>query len=133
MRDSHSVGRVFTTVLFMLSLALSAVAQWTPMNPVVYDAAALIIMAAGKQAIFPGLNDYEVHESEAREQVRKVNAAMKIITDATPESGSYLNEADYFQKNWHNEFWGENYPRLLKIKQKYDPDGLFKCHHSVGS
>jgi len=35
MRDSHSFGRVFTTVLFVLSHALSAFAQWLPMNPVV--------------------------------------------------------------------------------------------------
>ncbi|HEY4832775.1 MAG TPA: BBE domain-containing protein, partial [Waddliaceae bacterium] len=105
----------------------------TPMNPAVYDAAALIITGAGKQGIFPGLNSYAVNESEAREQIRKVSAAMKIITDATPESGSYLNEADYFQKNWQHAFWGKHYPRLLKIKQKYDPNGLFKCHHSVGS
>ena len=35
MRDRHSIGRLFTTVPFLLSLALSAVAQWAPMNPVV--------------------------------------------------------------------------------------------------
>ena len=29
--------------------------------------------------------------------------------------------------------WGANYPRLLEIKQKVDPAGLFVCHHCVGS
>ena len=29
--------------------------------------------------------------------------------------------------------WGENYDRLLAVKSKYDPDGLFFLHHGVGS
>ncbi len=58
---------------------------------------------------------------------------MKIIRDATPGAGSYVNETDYFQENWQREFWDENYPRLLAIKQKYEPAGLFSCHHCVGS
>ncbi|NDU12978.1 hypothetical protein FWH90_07840, partial [Francisella tularensis subsp. holarctica] len=50
-----------------------------------------------------------------------------------PDAGTYANEADYFQKNWQQVFWGSNYSKLLKIKNKYDPNGLFYCHHCVGS
>ena len=43
------------------------------------------------------------------------------------------NEADYFEPDWSNSFWGSNYPRLLQIKKQVDPAGLFVCHHCVGS
>jgi len=32
-----------------------------------------------------------------------------------------VNEADPFQANYHEVFWGENYPRLLAIKREIDP------------
>ncbi len=52
---------------------------------------------------------------------------------ATPGSGTYANEVDYFEPDWQNSFWGVNYSKLLSIKQKYDPDNVFTCHHCVGS
>jgi FAD/FMN-containing dehydrogenase len=58
---------------------------------------------------------------------------MKIIRDATPNAGTYSNESDYHEPGWQEAFWGSHYPRLLAIKKKYDPLGLFRTHHSVGS
>jgi FAD/FMN-containing dehydrogenase len=52
---------------------------------------------------------------------------------AAPETGAYVNECDHFQEGWQQAFWGTNYPRLLRIKRRYDPDGLFTVHHGVGS
>ena len=46
---------------------------------------------------------------------------------------SYLKEADFFEPAWQESFWGPNYGRLLAIKDRYDPDGLFFVHHGVGS
>ncbi len=48
-------------------------------------------------------------------------------------SGSYWNEADYYEPNWQRSFWGTNYDKLLAIKIKYDKSGFFSCHHCVGS
>jgi hypothetical protein len=62
-----------------------------------------------------------------------VDAAAKIIRAATPGTGTYLNETDYFEPDWQRELWGDNYEKLLAIKRKYDPEGLFYCHHCVGS
>ena len=62
-----------------------------------------------------------------------ITRAMKIIRDATPGSGAYSNEADYFEPDWQRSFWGVNYARLLAIKKKVDPDNLFRVHHGIGS
>lgn len=50
-----------------------------------------------------------------------------------PLSGSYWCETDYADPEWQSSHWGEAYPQLLRVKDKYDPAGLFVCHHCVGS
>ncbi len=105
----------------------------TAINPVALESAALAIVAAIAQDIYPGVQGHEPDFNKGSELRAKVDAAAQILIDATPSSGTYSNESDYFEKDWQNSFWGKNYPRLLKIKQKYDPDNLFNCHHSVGS
>lgn len=47
--------------------------------------------------------------------------------------GAYLNEADPNEPNFQQQFWGENYDRLLSIKQKVDPTSLFLVRKGVGS
>lgn len=50
-----------------------------------------------------------------------------------PHPGSYVSESNYFERDWQHAFWGSNYSRLLAIKKKYDPAGLFFVHHGVGT
>jgi|EP01047_Picozoa_sp_COSAG01_P035681 hypothetical protein len=51
-----------------------------------------------------------------------------------PFSGSYWCETDYDDLDFARSHWGAvQYQKLLAIKDKYDPDGLFVCHHCVGS
>jgi hypothetical protein len=97
----------------------------TSMNPAVLEAAGLAILVAGKFST-PDLQ-------EAQEEIAKVEKAMRILKQACPESGAYVNEADYFEQDWQDSFWGQHYSKLLTIKDKYDPVGLFHCHHGVGS
>ena len=50
-----------------------------------------------------------------------------------PDSGAYVNEADFRQPDWKTAFFGDNYDQLLAIKNKYDPDHLFYALKAVGS
>jgi FAD/FMN-containing dehydrogenase len=108
-------------------------AKETAMNPAVMDAFALAIIAAGGQPGYPGISGHEPSEKEAHNAAAVVSAAMDELRKLTPRAASYVWETDYFEPNWQDSFWGDNYPRLLAIKQKYDPDGLFFLHHGVGS
>lgn len=47
--------------------------------------------------------------------------------------GAYLNEANGYEPGFQQSFWGSHYPRLYKIKQKWDPTGLFIARRGVGS
>ncbi|KJA24252.1 hypothetical protein HYPSUDRAFT_214704 [Hypholoma sublateritium FD-334 SS-4] len=58
--------------------------------------------------------------------------AVNFLREITPASGAYVNEADVYEPNWQESFWGEHYPRLLDIKEKYDPNHLLDCWHCVG-
>jgi FAD/FMN-containing dehydrogenase len=106
-------------------------ARKTAMNPDVLDAFALAIVAADGPAAYPGLPAPDL--AAARSHRDRVRAAMAALRSAAPDAGAYVNECDYFQPDWQKAFWGPNYPRLARIKQRYDPDGLFVVHHGVGS
>ncbi|KAJ5820416.1 hypothetical protein N7474_006007 [Penicillium riverlandense] len=47
--------------------------------------------------------------------------------------GAYLNEANAYEPGFQASFWGEHYPRLYYLKQKWDPAGLFISRKGVGS
>jgi FAD/FMN-containing dehydrogenase len=105
----------------------------TSVNPGVFDAAALVITASAQQYAFPGIPGHEPDLALAADRARQVSSAMHPIRTLTPGCGSYVNEADYFEPDWQHSFWGGNYQRLLEIKRAYDPDGVFRVHHGVGS
>jgi FAD/FMN-containing dehydrogenase len=105
----------------------------TAMNPAVVDAFALAITGDFGQPAYPGVPGHEPDGAAARDGAAAVNASMDAIRKLLPRVGSYVWETDYFQPHWQEAFWGENYDRLLAIKGKYDPDGLFFLHHGVGS
>ena len=59
---------------------------------------------------------------------------MQVDAKNNPVSGSYWAETDYEDGEWQRSHWGDaTYARLLAVKNKYDPAGLFVCHHCVGS
>jgi hypothetical protein len=68
-----------------------------------------------------------------RRRALLARAALAEGALAAPAAGSYVSESDFFEPDWARAFWGPNYARLLRVKERYDPDGLFIVHHGVGS
>ena len=62
-----------------------------------------------------------------------ISQLTQLVRGATPGSGAYWSESDYFEPEWAESFWGvTNYARLQTIKAAVDPTGVFTCHHCVG-
>ncbi|NUS54950.1 MAG: FAD-binding oxidoreductase [Streptomycetaceae bacterium] len=47
--------------------------------------------------------------------------------------GSYVNFPGYRLPDWAGQYYAENYPRLLTVKRRYDPDNVFRHPRSIGS
>lgn len=105
----------------------------TSMNPAALDSCALVIAASAQQCAFFGIDGHEPDRRLGAARALQVTKAMDLVRALAPGGGSYANEADYFEPDWQQSFWGANYPRLLEVKQRYDPANLFCVHHGVGS
>jgi FAD/FMN-containing dehydrogenase len=105
----------------------------TATNPEVMDAFALAISGESAPPAFPGIARHEPDLVAARADARTCASAMQTVYKVVPGAGAYVSESDYFLRDWQRAFWGSNYTRLLGVKQRYDPDGLFTVHHGVGS
>jgi hypothetical protein len=55
------------------------------------------------------------------------------LAPASQGGGSYLNEAAVDEPNWKEDFYGEQYSRLVTIKKTYDPRGVFYTTTAIGS
>ncbi|KAF4336915.1 isoamyl alcohol oxidase [Fusarium beomiforme] len=62
------------------------------------------------------------------------NDWMRPWREVTPGGGAYASEADVTEPNFQQSFYGaDKYKRLLAIKDKVDPNGLFYALQGVGS
>lgn len=69
-------------------------------------------------------------ESLSRNLTEVWNAKWRAMT---PGSGTYMSESDYIEPGWQQSFHGSKYARLLEIKRKVDPLGVFYATNAVGS
>lgn len=61
------------------------------------------------------------------------NVVGKALREAGPYGASYVNEGDLYEPDWQEAYWGENYSRLLKIRKKWDPKGIFYTQTTPGT
>lgn len=66
-------------------------------------------------------------------QALMTNALVPLLEKLSPNGGAYLNEADWNQPDWQQAFYGDNYRKLERIKDKYDPQHIFYGLTAVGS
>lgn len=57
----------------------------------------------------------------------------QALRKVEPESGCYMSEADPTEPEWQRAKFGAKYARLLGIKTRVDPLGVFWCKQCVGS
>lgn len=104
----------------------------TAMNPAVANAFALAIAAAGQGPAYPGIAGHEPHVAAGRSAARRVDLCIEELRAVVPQAGAYVSESNYFERDFKQAYWGSNYPRLAKVKKKYDPEGLFSVHNGIG-
>lgn len=107
--------------------------QRLPLNSVLSQAFGLLVVAGGQRNAHEGVRGHEPDKAAMRAESAKITQAMNMVRVIAPDAGGYSSEMRYDDQNWQTNAWGDNYPRLLAIKKKYDPTGLFMAHHYVGS
>jgi FAD/FMN-containing dehydrogenase len=110
-----------------------AAAKNTAMNPTVLSAFALAIVGDAQGPAYPGISGFEPSVEEGRRARQRVDRCVDQLRGVTGETGAYVSESNYFEKDYQRAYWGSNYPRLAGIKKKYDPGGLFRVHNGVMS
>ncbi|KAF1993953.1 FAD/FMN-containing isoamyl alcohol oxidase-like protein MreA [Amniculicola lignicola CBS 123094] len=74
----------------------------------------------------------EVSPAQQIANHKRLNEYLEKWRAASPGAGAYGNEADVEEPNFQQSFYGYNYGRLLRIKKKVDPWGLFYAMTGVG-
>jgi FAD/FMN-containing dehydrogenase len=127
----RSVGFHFNKGLAGGSPEALAASRETAMNPQVLDAFALAITGGLGPTAYAPFSGPDA--GAARAAARSIHAADVALRKVAPDAGSYLSECDYFMPNWQTRAWGDHYPRLARIKRRYDPKDIFTVYHGVGS
>ncbi|KAL0064420.1 hypothetical protein AAF712_008584 [Marasmius tenuissimus] len=78
------------------------------------------------------LQDGDTLENVARNRKRISTEFIPALKQLAPGSGAYINEADPYEPDFKEAFYGPNYARLLEIKDKWDPEHVLYGSLAVG-
>ncbi|BCS28394.1 uncharacterized protein APUU_61442A [Aspergillus puulaauensis] len=101
-------------------------AQYTSVNPAWRETYLLL------QGVYmaPASSGPEEIQEVKEELTERKLGAMKRLALGT---GTYLNEADPYDPDWKQDWFGDQYEQLRSTKKKYDPDDVFWCWRCVGN
>jgi len=61
-----------------------------------------------------------------------IESNVKAMGPLSAEGASYWNEGLDKEREWKRVYFGKNYPKLLEVKKKYDPQNTLWCVTCVG-
>ncbi|KAI0023401.1 hypothetical protein F4780DRAFT_786875 [Xylariomycetidae sp. FL0641] len=71
--------------------------------------------------------------ARARDAAMAARLAPLAAVAGGAAGGGYINEGDPGEADWRQVFFGANYAGLLRVKRKWDPEGVFWAPTTVGS
>lgn len=105
----------------------------TALHPDCFEAAGLVICSDRQDDCYPGVPGYEYNLEHGIQRAHQVQGAMAELRKILPNSGTYGNEANYFLQQPGRSQWGSHLTRLQAIKQRVDPQNLFRVHNGIGN
>ena len=70
--------------------------------------------------------------ADLKEELALVNDWEQKLHTLIPGGGSYQSEATFNNPNWREDYYGDNYDKLLKVKKLYDPHNILWNRPAVG-
>lgn len=82
--------------------------------------------------IYTGTWNTTASVTDQRAEVKYLHDAAQVLRDYAPDGGAYPNEADIYEPEHEQSFWGNNVGRLKVIKKRVDPQNFFTVWQGIG-